>query len=101
MSLELKEGINVQQYVVEVTTDESQGPAVIKGHRTISPMFHSGVTRLDRWLVRKMVNVVGNPPVRISLWDGVEVTDYCANPVAVMVYSDRGALFKTIIDPEL
>ncbi len=77
MSLESKEGINVQQYAVEVATDESQGPAVIKGHRTISPMFHSSVTRLDRWLVRKMVNVVGNPPVRISLWDGVEVTDVC------------------------
>ena len=101
MSLESKEDIYVQQDVVEVATDESQDLAVIKGHRTISPMFHSGVTRLDRWLVRKMVNVVGNPPVRISLWDGVEVTDYCEDPVAVMVYCDRVALFKTIIDPEL
>ena len=101
MSLESKEDINVQQDVVEVTTDESQGPAVIKGHRKKSPMFHSGVSWFDRWLVRKMVNVVGNPPVRISLWDGVEVTDHCEDPVAVMVYCDRGALFKTIIDPEL
>ncbi|NOQ90090.1 MAG: methyltransferase domain-containing protein [Gammaproteobacteria bacterium] len=48
-----------------------------------------------------MVDVVGNPPVRISLWDGVEVTPYCEDPVAVMVYCDRGALFKTILDPEL
>jgi cyclopropane-fatty-acyl-phospholipid synthase len=101
MSLESKEDINVQQDVTEVTSDESQGPAVTTGHRQISPMFHSGVTWFDRWLVRKMVNVVGNPPVRISLWDGVEVTDYCEDPFAVMVYSDRGALFKTIIDPEL
>ncbi len=70
-------------------------------YRKKSPLFHSRVTRFDRWLVRKMVDVVGNPPVRISLWDGAEVTPHCKNPVATMVYCDRGALFKTIIDPEL
>ncbi|HEB82984.1 MAG TPA: class I SAM-dependent methyltransferase [Gammaproteobacteria bacterium] len=64
-------------------------------------MFHSRVTWLDRWLVKKMVDVVGNPPVRISLWDGREVTPPCDDPVAVLVYNDRGALLKTIIDPEL
>jgi cyclopropane-fatty-acyl-phospholipid synthase len=64
-------------------------------------MFHSRVTWLDRWLVRKMVDVVGNPPVRISLWDGVEVTPPCEDPLAVMVYWDRGALLKTVLDPEL
>jgi len=64
-------------------------------------MAPSNVSPLDRWLARKMVDVVGTPPVRISLWDGVEVTPYCENPMAVMVYRDRGALLKTIIDPEL
>ena len=64
-------------------------------------MFHPGVTWLDRWLTRKMLDVVGNPPVRISLWDGTEVTPYCEHPVAVMVYCDRAALIKTLIDPEL
>lgn len=65
------------------------------------PMAPSKVNQLDRWLVKKMVDVVGNPPVRISLWDGIEVTPYCENPAAVLVYRDRGALFKTIINPEL
>ena len=64
-------------------------------------MFHSRVTWLDRWLVKKMVDVVGNPPVRISLWDGLEVTPHCDNPVAIMIYCDRAALLKTILDPEL
>jgi cyclopropane-fatty-acyl-phospholipid synthase len=76
-------------------------PSSLKTHRNKSPVFHSKVTRLDRWLVRKMLDVVSNPPVRISLWDGVEVTPYCESPVAVMVYCDRIALFKTIVDPEL
>lgn len=72
-----------------------------KPTRKKSPLFHKKVTWLDRWLVKKMVEVVGNPPVRISLWDGVEVTPYCAHPKAVITYGDRGALLKTIIDPEL
>jgi cyclopropane-fatty-acyl-phospholipid synthase len=64
-------------------------------------MFQLKVNGLDRWLVRKMMEVVGSPPVRISLWDGVEVTPHIENPIASMVYCDRGALFKTIVDPEL
>ena len=73
----------------------------IKFHRKNSPMFHSGVSWLVRWLVTRMVDVVGNPPVRISLWDGVEVTPPCDDPIAVLVYRDRSALLKTIINPEL
>ncbi len=76
-------------------------PSSSKKQHKNPPVFHSKVTQLDRWLVRKMVDVVGNPPVRISLWDGIEVTPRCENPVATMVYCDRGALFKTILDPEL
>lgn len=78
-----------------------KGLSSARSHRKKSPMFHSRVTWFDRWLVRKMVDVVGNPPVRISLWDGAEVTPYCENPVAIMVYYDRGALLKTMMDPEL
>lgn len=75
--------------------------APLSTHRKKSPLFHKRVTWLDRWLVKKMLQVVGDPPVRISLWDGNEITPYCEYPVAVLVYRDRGALFKTIINPEL
>ena len=101
MGPELNQGINEPQEVIDVNTGNSQNASLIKGHRKKSPMFNPNVTWLDRWLVQKMVDVVGNPPVRISLWDGVEVTPPCEDPVAVMVYCDRGALFKTILDPEL
>lgn len=75
-------------------------PTSISQHKR-SPVFHSKVTWLDRWLVTKMVEVVGNPPVRISLWDGAEVTRPCEQPFAVMTYTDRKALVKTIMNPEL
>ena len=101
MSLESNNSFEEQQDVAEVLTGDNQGSSELKSYRKNSPMFHSSVTWLDRWLVRKMVAVVGSPPVRISLWDGVEVTPHCEDPVAVLVYCDRGALIKTILDPEL
>lgn len=72
----------------------------INKSETSSSIFNK-VTALDRWLVKKMLDVVGNPPVRISLWDSVEATPYCEHPVASLGYRDRAALLKTIIDPEL
>jgi cyclopropane-fatty-acyl-phospholipid synthase len=90
-----------EQDTAEISADDNFSSSGLKSHRKKSPMFHSRVTWLDRWLVRKMVDVVGNPPVRISLWDGVEVTPPCDNPVAIMLYGDRGALLKTILNPEL
>ncbi len=88
---------------VESSTDNAAiaDNSISKKHHRKSPMFHSRVTWFDHWLVKKMVDVVGNPPVRISLWDGLEATPHCDNPVATMVYGDRAALFKTVLDPEL
>ena len=60
----------------------------------------SKVSWLDRWLTRKMLDTVGNPPVRILLWDGVEASPRCKNPVAEIFYADRNALLKTIVDHE-
>ncbi len=64
-------------------------------------MFSARVTWIDRYLVRTMLDVVGNPPVSISLWDGVEVTPPCDEPDGILTYLDRGALLKSIINPEL
>jgi len=58
-------------------------------------------TVVDRWLVRKMLAVVGKPPVRIYLWDGREASPSCDNAIAELIYHDRKALIKNIIDPEL
>ena len=58
------------------------------------------VIGLDRWLIQKMLQVAGNPPLSISLWDGREVTS-CADPAAELTIHDRAALLKLVVDPEL
>lgn len=59
------------------------------------------VTVLDRWIAKKMLDVVGNPPIELRLWDGRPVTPPIENPIATLQYNNRGAMLKTIINPEL
>ena len=59
------------------------------------------VTWIDRWLTKKMLDVVGNPPVRIYLWDNKESTLPVDKPIATLLYHNRSALLKTISNPEL
>ena len=66
-----------------------------------SPLFHSRVTRFDRWLARTMLDVVGNPECTLRLWDGKDVTPPVDDPVAVILYGNRLAMWKTILNPEL
>jgi len=105
MSLKTSQDTEEQPEAVQAetkaTATATEPPISLTLRLKQSPMFHSKVTWLDRWLVGKMLAVVGNPPVRISLWDGIEVTPYCEKPVAVMMYCDRGGLIKTIMNPEL
>jgi cyclopropane-fatty-acyl-phospholipid synthase len=96
-----KKEVDSQEYAAEPGSDASRLSTGVKSHRREPGMFHSRVFWFDRLLVTKMVDVVGNPPVRISLWDGVEATPPCDNPMAVMTYCDRSALLKTIVNPEL
>ena len=66
-----------------------------------APRSTSSVTVLDRWIARKMMAVVGNPPIVLKLWDGTEVTAPEPYPVARLQYHNRSAMLKTIINPEL
>ena len=70
-------------------------------NRAETAVTTQSVTRLDRWIARKMMAVVGNPPVILRLWDGSEVTEAQSQPVAILKYNSRNAMFKTILNPEL
>jgi cyclopropane-fatty-acyl-phospholipid synthase len=93
-----------KQHISETTadssvTEEMNSDALLR--RSKSPLFHSRVTRFDRWLARTMMDVVGNPKGTLRLWDGVDVTPPVDDPVAVILYANRLAMWKTIINPEL
>jgi cyclopropane-fatty-acyl-phospholipid synthase len=70
---------------------------------TSASVANSGqrVTWLDSWIARKMLAVVGNPPVALKLWDGVEVSAPQQRPVVRLQYHNRSAMLKTMVNPEL
>lgn len=59
------------------------------------------VTALDRWIARQMLAVVGDPPVVLKLWDGKPVGAAQSHPVVVLQYHSRGAMLRTLLNPEL
>ena len=82
-----------------ITNPDTAGSRVQPSAASVSS--GSVVTPLDRWIAKKMLAVVGDPPVVLKLWDGVEVSPPQDYPVAVLQYHSRAAMLKTILNPEL
>jgi len=60
---------------------------------------------VDRLLIGGILELLGNPPLRVVLWDGQEVagagkTSIATKPACLLI-RDRGALLRLIADPEL
>ncbi|MDD2542680.1 MAG: hypothetical protein PHH28_16800, partial [Desulfuromonadaceae bacterium] len=55
----------------------------------------------DRWLARTFLHAIGNPELRMTLWDGVNVTDMAPAAAVGMVLHDRGALLRLLVNPLL
>ena len=79
----------------------SARPGMILSEPRNTRVTPSVVTQLDRWIARQMLEVVGNPPIVLILWDGVAVTPPVTNPIATIRYYNRSAMIKTILNPEL
>lgn len=64
---------------------------------------HTGgkVTGLDAWLARKMMQAIGEPPLRVVLWDGKEIERPAATTAVGMVIRDRAALWRLFTNPLL
>lgn len=55
----------------------------------------------EKMLLNRMMRAIGNPPLQILLWNGLQISNHDGNDVAQIVIHDRGALMKLIADPEL
>jgi cyclopropane-fatty-acyl-phospholipid synthase len=91
----------VTENMADSSDAEEKKSAYTLDKRNKSPLFHPNVTWFDRWLARAMMDVVGNPAGTLRLWDGQDVTPPVDDPVAVIQYTNRLAMWKTIINPEL
>ena len=56
---------------------------------------------IEQWLLRKVYESAGRPPICLILKGGGEVSPSDAVPVANVIFSDRGTLMRLILDPEM
>ena len=61
----------------------------------------SRVLGVERWLVRRMLQALGNPAVDFVLWNGEEVHSPAGPAVARVVLGDRQTLWKLLVGPDL
>lgn len=59
------------------------------------------ISRFDEWLLRKIHESVGRPPIRLTLGNGAAVSPRDASPVANIVIRDRQTLLRLMLDPEI
>ena len=57
------------------------------------------VTRLDCWLVRRLMTMTGHAPIAIKLWNGEIVYRPLPEPVATLTIRDRGTLLGLLLSP--
>lgn len=60
----------------------------------------SRVYGIDIWLVRKFLKAIGEPPLRVVLWDGREISSP-PTPAAGMMIRDRATLWRLFTNPPL
>ena len=89
---ELNGNSKVQTLEQPESAHEARGPEAQGGGK---------VTGLDRWLVRKILQTSGNPPVRVMLWNGEEVATSPAHSVGRVRLHDRATLLRILANPDL
>lgn len=57
-------------------------------------------TRAERWSVRRLLDVIGQPSVTLVLWDGSEFPPQRVTSVADIIIRDRRALRRLLVNPE-
>jgi cyclopropane-fatty-acyl-phospholipid synthase len=56
---------------------------------------------IDIWLAHKFLRAIGEPPLRLVLWDGAEIVHASSTPAVGMVIRDRAALWRLLTNPPL
>jgi len=78
---------------------DSSGRSILGIHPATAGT-NEGVTGLDRWLVRRLLDLVGRPAISIVLWNREQFTPDGVTPVARMVLRSRRALYRLLLEPE-
>jgi cyclopropane-fatty-acyl-phospholipid synthase len=76
-------------------------PEFLRGDQGLRPQpSDTAPASLDGRLLRFMLQSLGDPPIRVSLWTGETVSPAGAEPLAHVRIANRASLLKLLADPE-
>ena len=64
------------------------------------PAAATAPASIDGRLLRYLLQSLGDPPIRVSLWNGDTVSPAAGDPVAHLRVTSRAGLLKLLVDPE-
>ena len=67
----------------------------------VSPPGGGRISAAEKWLFERLLRRLGNPAIRVVLWDGQQLATTDAPPVAVVRIGDRSALLGLLFNPAL
>ena len=80
-------------------TSEHQAGGLAQARRALQDKAEPARLSIDGQLVRVLLKSLGEPPVRISLWNGDSLAPAAAEEVAHVRIASRASLLKLIVDP--
>jgi cyclopropane-fatty-acyl-phospholipid synthase len=72
----------------------------VKGLPKAKPRSYGPATKTERWLGKQLLQISGNPPVKLVLWDGSEITTAGQSSDKCLYIHDRRALRRLAMNPE-
>ncbi len=74
----------------------------VPSHRTDGRTKSGGrVYGTDRWLVHSFLHAIGDPVMRVVLWDGKSIPETTSSSAVGMVVNDRATLVRLLTNPLL
>jgi cyclopropane-fatty-acyl-phospholipid synthase len=72
------------------------------GPQNFSASSDDGVSwPIERWLLRRIMTACGNPPVRIRLWDGIDIAPGEGAATGTVQIGNRRTLWRLLFDPRV
>ncbi|MEW5755339.1 MAG: cyclopropane-fatty-acyl-phospholipid synthase family protein [Pseudomonadota bacterium] len=56
---------------------------------------------IERWALRKLLSLLGDPPIHVILWDGEVISAPGVDSVEKLIIRDRATLWRLVINPDL
>lgn len=81
-------------------SDSSSSGSHPLGIPVMQPRITDSVSSLDRWLTRKLLSLIGSPPVSFVLWNDEVISPPDTVPVARLYIRSRKALIGLMLYPE-